>query len=189
MNIIKGVIKMDIYANKRIDEYIVKYKNEIKDKITSLNFIQEKDKISHLLEFVYEYSKFQFEKEDFIENKKNAYIVSPCNRCIAKRTDGQQCTRKKKRTSEYCGTHSKTNEVNTTSGQPIYVSTNKQKMEITSEDIQGIIYYIDQYNNVYHTEDILEGKENPRIITKVSKDANNKYLIPYFNKVSDPDPN
>lgn len=175
---------MDIYANKRIDEYIVKYKNEIKDKITELDFILEKEKISNLLEFVYEYSKFQFEKEELVEKKKgNTYIVAPCNRCIAKRTDGEQCTRKKKRTSEYCGTHSKMNEINTTSGQPIYLSTNKQKMEISAEDIQGIIYHIDQYNNVYHTEDILEGKENPRIITKVTKDENNNYLIPCFNKV------
>jgi hypothetical protein len=171
---------MDIYANKRIDEYIVKYKNEIKEKITSLDFIQEKEKISELLEFVYEYTKLQFEKEEFIEKKKNTYIVSPCNRCVAKRTDGEQCTRKKKRTSEYCGTHSKTNEENTNSGQPIYVSSNKQKMEISAEDIQGIIYYIDKFNNVYHTEDILEGKENPRIITKVTKNSDNKYIIPQF---------
>ena len=171
---------MEIHANKRIDEFIVKFKNEIKDKITSLDFIQEKEKISELLEFVYEYSKFQFEKEYFIEKKKTNNIIPPCNRCIAKRTDGEQCTRKKKRISEYCGTHSKINEVNTNSGQPIYVSTNKQKMEISAEDIQGIIYYIDKFNNVYHTEDILEGKENPRIITKVTKDADNKYIIPQF---------
>ena len=172
---------MEILANKRVDEYIVKFKNEIKDKITTLDFIKEKDKISELLEFVYEYTKIQFEKEEFIEKKKtNTYIVAPCNRCSAKRTDGEQCTRKKKKTSEYCGTHSKTNEINTTSGQPVYVSTNKQKMEIYAEDIQGIIYHIDQYNNVYHTEDILEGKENPRIITKVTKNPDNTFTIPQF---------
>ena len=169
---------MEILANKRVDEYIVKFKNEIKEKITILDFIQEKEKISELLEFVYEYTKIQFEKEEFIEKKKTkSYIVAPCNRCLAKRTDGEQCTRKKKKTSEFCGTHSKTN---ITSRQDSILSTNKQKMEIYAEDIQGIIYHIDQYNNVYHTEDILEGKENPRIITKAIKNTDNTFTIPQF---------
>lgn len=178
---------MEINANKRIDEYIVKFKNEIKEKIISLDFIPrdtlENEKMSHLLEFVYEYEKFQLEKNDFVEKKKS-YIITPENRCVAKRTDGEQCTRKKKRTSEYCGTHSKINDVNTTSGQPIFVSTNKQKMEISAEDIQGIIYYIDKFHNVYHTEDILEGKENPRIITKATQNPDNTYIIPQFYEVA-----
>jgi hypothetical protein len=54
-------------------------------------------------------------------------------------------------------------------------------MEISTEEINGIIYYIDEYDNVYHTEDILEGKENPRIITKAKKNVDNSYLIPDFS--------
>jgi len=37
-------------------------------------------------------------------------------------------------------------------------------LEISSEDINGIIYHIDKFNNVYNTEDILKNVENPKII-------------------------
>jgi hypothetical protein len=40
---------------------------------------------------------------------------------------------------------------------------------VFAEEIFGIVYYIDKQNNVYKTEDILEGKENPKIIAKCLK--------------------
>ena len=43
--------------------------------------------------------------------------------------------------------------------------------------IKGIVYYIDKFNNVYKTEDILEGRENPRIIAKCVRE-NGKCTIP-----------
>ena len=52
------------------------------------------------------------------------------------------------------------------------------KMEVSAEDIHGIIYYIDSFNNVYHTEDILEGKDNPRIIAKAIRHTDNTFTIP-----------
>ena len=39
--------------------------------------------------------------------------------------------------------------------------------EVVAEEIQGIVYYIDRAGNVYHTEDILENRENPRKIARV----------------------
>ena len=51
-------------------------------------------------------------------------------------------------------------------------------MDVSAEEINGIIYYIDEFENVYHTEDILEGKENPRIVGKAKKNMDNSYLIP-----------
>ena len=77
---------------------------------------------------------------------------------------------------EYCGTHFKsvpygtfeTNQVNT---------TGKENVNVFSEDIQGIIYYIDKYLNVYNTEHIIEGKEDPQIVAKAQK-KNGIYTIP-----------
>ena len=40
----------------------------------------------------------------------------------------------------------------------------KHNVEIRAEDINGIIYHIDKFNNVYSTEDILKGVENPKIV-------------------------
>jgi hypothetical protein len=47
-------------------------------------------------------------------------------------------------------------------------------------DIKGIIYFIDHLKNVYKTEDILEEKENPRIIAKATCE-NGIHHIPEFD--------
>jgi len=40
----------------------------------------------------------------------------------------------------------------------------KYNLDISSEDINGIIYHVDKFNNVYNTEDILKNVENPRVV-------------------------
>jgi hypothetical protein len=52
-------------------------------------------------------------------------------------------------------------------------------MDVFAQDICGIIYYLDNFNNVYKTEDILENKQDPQIIAKYTKE-NTKYLIKDF---------
>jgi hypothetical protein len=46
------------------------------------------------------------------------------------------------------------------------------KLEVVAEEIFGIIYYVDKFNNVYKTEDIMEGKQNPQIIAKYERRGN-----------------
>jgi len=43
---------------------------------------------------------------------------------------------------------------------------NMKKMEVFAQEIRGILYYIDAFQNVYNTEDIMMNKENPAIIAK-----------------------
>jgi len=43
------------------------------------------------------------------------------------------------------------------------------KIEVFAKDIHGIIYYLDNFNNVYQTEDIINSKHNPKIIAKYEK--------------------
>lgn len=79
----------------------------------------------------------------------------PNMRCIAICSDKKQCTRVKKRGCLLCGTHAKA------MAEPV------QKMkavEVWVEDINGIAYYLDKNGNVYDTEDVLENRQNPRII-------------------------
>jgi hypothetical protein len=49
--------------------------------------------------------------------------------------------------------------------------TVSHKVEVFAEEIFGIVYYVDKQNNVYNTEDILEGKPNPKIIAKCIKQS------------------
>ena len=78
-----------------------------------------------------------------------------------------------------CGTHLK--------GTPHGVITSNQeikpvkKITVWSEDIKGIIYYIDQHNNVYDNQDIRHNIKNPKIIAKWQKNENDEYIIPQFS--------
>jgi len=57
-----------------------------------------------------------------------------------------------------------------------------KKIDVVATNIMGIVYYIDKFNNVYKTEDILEGKTNPAIIAK-AKQVNGKTYIPELGLV------
>lgn len=186
-------MKMETFMNRRIDEYIVGFKNDIKSKLSTLEIInqpnsseKEVEKMREFLEFIFEYPKLVLDKKEFIVSKRRSTSTdtNPENRvltfqahmqCLAKRSDGIQCTRKKKKCCDFCGTHAKLDAIQRTS-----TPESIQRMEVSAEDIHGIIYYIDHYNNVYNTEDILEGKENPRIIAKATKHSNNMYMIDEF---------
>jgi hypothetical protein len=188
----KPLYHPDIYAKCQTayEEYIIQFKNDIQSKIRALEVIHsasteaERDKIRELMEYIYEYPKLVINKQPHAKPCANGKLPSasqtklePDQICIAKRSDGQQCTRKKKKNCDFCGTHAKIVQMQAekqTTSDAVAV----HKMEISAEDIHGIIYYIDKYNNVYHTEDVLEGVENPRIIAKATKHGNNSYTIP-----------
>jgi hypothetical protein len=168
---------MDKRINKLITAYITTFKDSVRNKITELSF-DEKPKINELLEFVYDYERLSIVKDDLTKRKRIKNSVPDINRCNAKRSNGEQCTRRRKESCEFCGTHTK----GTPHGLISSAQTNEiclHKLEVFAEDIFGIVYYIDTYNNVYKTEDILEGKQNPQIIAKYVK-QNGVYTIPEF---------
>ena len=59
----------------------------------------------------------------------------------------------------------------------------KKTVEVIVQDIKGIVYYVDDKNNVYNTEDIVSNKEDPRIIAKCVQDEEGNYSIPEFDKM------
>ena len=166
---------MEKRISKKIELYLVQFKENIRDKINELN-IENTTKTSQLIEYIYEYEKLTLSKDDFIKRKRVKNSIPNMNRCSAKLANGEQCTRRRKQDCEYCGTHYKglphglmgKNETNET--------TNKKSIDIFSQDIRGIIYYMDKYNNVYKITDVLEGKENPQIIAKYTKN-DDEYTI------------
>lgn len=159
---------MERRLNKKIEAYTSEIKNDFRDKINELNFI-EKDKINDLLEYIYDYERLQFQSEDLSKRKRVQNTIPTTNRCNACRANGERCTRRQKKDSEFCGTHLK--------GAPHGISKeekndiNNNKVEIVATDIMGIIYYIDNYNNVYNTEDIMNDVQNPRVIAKCEKNS------------------
>lgn len=168
---------MEIIINKNIQEYLTDFKKQIQQKVDELNLI-EKDKVSKLLEFVFQYESLVLTKND-IYIPKRVKIEIPCSqRCISKRVNGEQCTRRKSKDNDYCGTHLKVvRHEDFISKENVET---KKTIKVYAENIQGIIYYIDEYLNVYNTEDILDEKEDPQIVAKAKKDGE-RYFIPEFN--------
>ena len=171
---------MENRLNKLLEHYITQFKDNIKAKTLELNF-SEKSKVNDLLEYIYDYNRLSFTKEDFVKRKRIKNTIPTVNRCNAKRSNGQQCTRRRKKDCEFCGTHSKGTPHGLITSVDLVENAN-EKVEVVAEDIKGIVYYIDKYNNVYKTEDILSGKETPEIIAKCVV-QNGVYTIPSFGLV------
>jgi hypothetical protein len=161
---------MDRRISKKVNDYIYNFKNEIVEKLK-----KETSNQMDIINFVYEYNNFELNKEDFMKRKRVKNMVPIYERCCAKRASGQQCTRRKKNELSYCGTHSKGTPHGIMSEND--VKSTITKVEVSAIDIKGIVYYLDNNNNVYDTEDIIANKKNPRIIAKYEKHGN-EYTIP-----------
>jgi hypothetical protein len=170
---------MERRINKKFENYISDFKDKVKEKASDLGLSTDPN-LCQLVQYIYDYERFSLSKEDFMKRKRVKNVVHLSDRCCAKRASGEQCTRRRKdTTTEYCGTHLKgtphgicdLNEDTKPQGQSI---------EVWAQDIQGIVYYIDKFNNVYQAEDILFGKVNAKIIAKYVK-VGDIYSIPEFN--------
>ena len=159
---------MDKRMNVLLENYLIHFKNHIKQKATELDF-SEKSKVNDLLEYVYEYERMTFSKDDFVKRKRVQNTIPEDSRCIANKSCNERCTRRRKEGSEYCGTHYKQS---TPEGQdPV------KKMDVIAKEMEGIVYYVDDFQNVYRTEDILNEKENPQVVAKYEQLAGGRYLI------------
>jgi hypothetical protein len=171
---------MEKRLNNKMDSYLHQFKSDIRAKVDDLD-IDCDDKINSLLSFIYEYKRLQFETTDLHKRKRVKNSIPKFDRCSACRANGEQCTRRRKDTFDFCGTHTKGTPHGIVDTNGLLPSTtNTQKIEVWTADIKGILYYIDNFNNVYQTEDIVENKVNPSIIAKYVKDENNIFSIPDF---------
>lgn len=154
----------------KIDTYLADLKTNVRNKIISMDL--DKDKMNELAEFITEYSRLSLDKEDFVRRKRLKNAIPQNNRCNALRANGEQCTRRRRDDCEFCGTHYKGTPHGLIHGEDsgLAQSCAKQSVELVVEDIGGIVYYLDKNNNVYNTEDVLRGTENPAIIGKYNPD-------------------
>jgi hypothetical protein len=131
--------------------------------------------IHQIMNYIKEYPMLEMERTDFLKRKRVRNVVPFYDRCIAKRANGEQCTRRRKTDEELCGTHIKGIPHGKMSGTD--EENNEQKIMLMTQDIKGIMYYIDEHENIYDTGDIINGIKNPRIIAKYDKDDTGDYNI------------
>jgi hypothetical protein len=155
---------MENRINRIVETYLVEFKDGMRNVINRTD-IHNTDKTT-LLEFLYNYEKLEITKENITKRKRVKNVLPVIDRCVACRANGEQCTRRRKEENEYCGTHVK--------NRPYGIITNMSNIQNTVlvslrvEEVNGIIYHVDELNNVYHNEDIISKVDTPRIIGKFS---------------------
>jgi hypothetical protein len=159
-------------------EYVDNLKEQLESILMNCHSLNNEDK-NKLENFLNNYPNLVYEKTDFQRRKRVKNVVPIYDRCLAKRANGERCTRRKKDELQFCGTHSK--------GQPHGIITNNEeiksvkKITLHTQDIKGIIYYIDDFNNVYDSNDIMNNSNNPKVIAKYTNNSDGSFSIPDFN--------
>ena len=168
---------MEKRIKTKINKYFINFKQSLDEKISELNLSAKAT--AELRQYIYNFPELNIGKDDFAKRKRTKNTIPAYERCNAKRANGEQCTRKKKGENSLCGTHIK--------GTPHGTIEKKEnepaieKIEVWTEDIKGIIYYIDKNHNVYNNQDIFEMKVNPRKIAKWAADEDGNIFIPKLN--------
>lgn len=185
---------MEKQINRKVEQHLVDFKMNVKNYFSAANLeVSPKRKhddqvtggeegqslTSQFLQYVFDYPHVVFTKEDFQKRKRVKNVVEQNDLCVARRANGEQCTRRRHEAQQFCGTHCK--------GQPhgIAVHDDAQtkpltKIEVWVQDIKGINYYIDSNNNVYRPEDIVSNKPSPAVIAQWVLNEAKVYTIPAF---------
>ena len=161
---------MEKRITNKLDAYLGDFKTNVCEFIKNSDFTVD-GAIPELLQYIYDYDRLCLSKDDFIKRKRIKNAIPVTNRCNAMRANGEQCTRRRKDGSEFCGTHSKGTPhgmVNTT-----HTGTTEANkvLDVFAAEVMGIVYYIDNFDNVYNTEDVMNNVENPKIIAKYVKNG------------------
>ena len=136
---------MEKRLNKKLEVFMIEFKENISKKAAELqtqaqqsnNTVQhgKNDNIlSSLVQYIYDYQRITFTKEDVEKRKRAKNIVPLCERCIAKRATNVQCTRKKKDGYDYCGTHLKGTPHGLVTDNETDNETDKDNENETTED-------------------------------------------------------
>lgn len=168
---------MERRINSKIETYISDLKTKICEKINEKTSSIANEDRSELLQYVYDFERLLLVKDDFIKRKRIKNAIPVTNRCNALRANNEQCTRRRKEGCNFCGTHSKGTpngilKTGNTNAQDGEENTNVN-VDVFAQEVMGIVYYIDNNYNVYKTEDIMNGIENPKIIAKYIKNSGN----------------
>ena len=159
---------MEKRLNKKTEEYFRDFKGKICEDIK----MKHPEIDPSILISIMEYPRLVFTKDDLSKRKRAKNSVATTNRCAARTADGQQCSRHKRDNSDFCGTHCK----HAPNGIANEDDNKVKKVEVFTQDINGIIYYLDHNKNIYKMEDILQTKDNPAIIGTYCEE-NGKYSI------------
>ena len=163
---------MERKLNNKVQNYVAKLKSDTVKYAQGLNAAGD-SKVDAILQFVCDYDRLMFTAEDFAKRQRIKHVVSPELRCNGKRGAGNQCTRRKQEGKEYCGTHAKVNYAASAAVDPSLcmetTSPTTETLEVWTEEINGIMYYVDKMSNIYDASDVVCNKLSPKVLGKYTK--------------------
>tara|TARA_B100001996_G_C18442566_1_gene508985 strand:- start:77 stop:547 length:471 start_codon:yes stop_codon:yes gene_type:complete len=117
-------------------------------------------------QFIESHEKFNLEDLDLNRKKRTKNVIKPEEQCQALRANKSQCTRRKKPDCAFCGTHTKGTPYGIIENNNI--PNNKKNLQVFTQEMNGILYFIDNDGNIYNAEDIVNKSTKPRIVGKYS---------------------
>lgn len=146
---------METRVNKKITFYVNDFKDGIINqmKIMKDSTLDLNSQYDSIISYIINYKLLNLQKEDFNKRKRNKNIVNDCEKCKAKRSNGEQCSRRRRDGFDFCGTHCKGTPYGIVGDN---VVTSKRKIVLEGLDKDGIITYMDSEGKEYPMEELLE---------------------------------
>ena len=161
---------MERKIDEQVNTYITRFKEHVRREI-----LDNSNTANKTVEEIFKFDDFKFDISSINKKKRVRNVIPNDERCIAYRADKDRCTRKKKDGCDVCGTHMKGTPHGVINSTDIKV--NIKKIEIFTQDIGGIIYYVDNDKNVYSSNDIMKNVNIPSVIGKYTIDVNGGYNL------------
>jgi hypothetical protein len=158
---------MDRFYHQQVDQFVETFKKEVKK-----NFVENSE--TEFNRFVDNYDSFKI-----VSKIKQKTTIPMSLRCVAKRLNCDQCTRRRNKISAFCGTHFKSRPFGVFDVVLLADEDIVHLISVFTQEIQGIIYHLDENLNVYDTGDILNDVRDPKILTKAVL-IDGIYTIPAF---------
>ena len=162
---------MNKRINKKIDSWWDQTKMNLKKKVENNPNMTSQQ----LLLLIYEQQSLIIKESDYQKRQRAKNVVPLFERCAAKRANGEQCTRRRRESENYCGTHAKGTPHGTIDMAAI--ENPLKKVNVWIQEISGISYYIDGEGNVYNPQDVFQNKTDPRKIFRYEKKSDGTYVI------------
>lgn len=156
---------MDKFYYKQVDQFVETFKKEVKK-----NFVENSE--TEFNKFVDNYDSFKI-----VSKVKQKSTVPMALRCVAKRLNCDQCTRRRNKISAFCGTHFKSRPFGVFDVVVLADEDIVHLISVFTQEIRGITYHLDENLNVYDTGDILNDVRDPKILAKAVFE-NGEYTIP-----------
>jgi hypothetical protein len=145
---------MDKFYHEQVDQFVEMFKKDVKK-----NFVENSE--MEFNRFVDNYDSFKM-----VTKVKEKNTVPMSLRCVAKRLNCDQCTRRRNKTSAFCGTHFKSRPFGVFDVVVLADDDIVHLISVFTQEIQGIVFHLDENLNVYDTGDILNDVRDPKILTK-----------------------